>query len=157
MHIRDIKGKIDDAPTPDADAYGLLETDMYVHEQGEKPMVHRIQLVWWRFQNEQRVQVRDLSAEGVYSMLDNHPPMRVYSGVESTSGKVEFTHKVGEVMEIADAARDRKKVRETLARAKAESTLFEDAQKLWDKKQRRDARIIHFGPGTGPGRASGTQ
>lgn len=131
----------------DDKCFGILETDLWTENAEGKKVVHRFQIIDFLRVNTRLREVRDLNEEKVYSVLDNHPPMRVWTLLE---------HSVGEAKEIANAARDRKKVRDTLKFAPAESTLIQDLLDQAEIRQKVLMRQSHFGPASAK-RTAGTQ
>ena len=150
MHVSDLPGYNPAQPEtahPDEKCFGILELDLWTENSQGARVVHRFQIIDFLRGNTRLREVRDLQAEGVFSSLDSHPPMKVLILLE---------HNVGEAKEMADAARDRKRVRDTLRFAAANSTLVKDAVQQAEIKKRLLQRASHFGP-LSAGRTSGTQ
>lgn len=131
----------------DEKCFGILETDLQTDTPDGKRVVHRFQIIDFLRGNDRLREVRDLQALKLYSVLDNHPPMRVLILLE---------HNVGEAKEIANAARERKKVRDSMRFAAENSTLIRDAIEQAEIKSKVLKRASHFGPLTS-GRTSGRQ
>lgn len=150
MNIRDLPHNPEIRAKDDEKAYGLLETDFYVEvkRDGETHTEsHRFQMVDFLRGNERLREVTDLVEAGIYSMLDNHPPMRVIIALE---------HSVGEAKEIANAARERKRARDVLKAAEESSTLVKDAIERSEQIEKARRRESFFGP-TSTGRTTGTK
>lgn len=150
MHVKDYPGyKSAVRAHPDEKAYGLLELDLYTDIKGDDGetvrVTHRFQIIDFLRGNERVKEFNDLVKDGDYSMLDNHPPMRVIIALE---------HGVGEAKEIAHAARDRKKARDILREAEERSTLIEDAIERSERIEKIRRRESFFGP-TSTGRTTG--
>ena len=150
MHIRDLPHDPEVRALDDEMAFGLLETDLYteVTRDGEQHTeVHRFQMVDFLRGNDRLREVTDLVKAGLYSMLDNHPPMRVIIALE---------HSVGEAKEIADAARERKRARDVLKAAEESSTIVKDAIERSEQIEKARRRESFFGP-TSAGRTTGVE
>jgi hypothetical protein len=149
MHVKDYPGYDPGIRAHDDEkAYGLLETDLYtdIKVDGETVRVtHRFQIIDFLRGNDRLKEVNDLVKDGVYSMLDNHPPMRIIIALE---------HGVGEAKEIAHAARERKKARDVLREAEEKSTLIEDVIERSERIEKIRRRESFFGP-TSTGRTTG--
>lgn len=124
----------------DDKCFAILETEF----RTERGKVHRFQIIDFLRGNAKLREVRDLNELGLFSVLDQHPPMNVWCLLE---------HTVGEAKEMANAARDRKKARDTIAAMTAGSTLINDA--ITRKEQ--DVKILRRQSQFGPGKLSGTQ
>jgi hypothetical protein len=149
MHIRELPNYNPAQPEKahaDEKCFGILELDMWTENSAGAREVHRFQVVDFLRGSQRLREVRDLVADGVYSQLEQHPPMRVIVLLE---------HSVGEAMEMADAARDRKKVRDTL-KFRPPTDLVGELIQQSEIKQLLLRRASHFGP-ISTGRTSGTQ
>ena len=147
MHVSELPGyDLEVQAHDDEKCFGILETELWADVAGKR-VVHRFQIIDFLRGSTKLREVRDLSELKLYSILDAHPPMQILCMLE---------HTVGEAKEMADAARDRKKVRDTLAVAAASSTLIQDAITQAEIKQKIRRRASHFGSRS-PGRTSGTQ
>jgi hypothetical protein len=159
VHVRDLPHYDPDNPvtaSPDEEAFGLIEVDLWTEDSENRRVVHRFQVVDFRRGSKRMRQVRDLNKEKVVSILDDLPPMDIVCAIEDEKGQVHFDHKVGEVMEMADVARDRKKARDTIAAMRQASTLIPDAIERAEQLQKLRAAQSHFGP-LSVGKTSGTQ
>lgn len=140
MHVNQLQHYNPDQPekaNPDEKCFAILETDLRTENSEGKSVVHRFQVVDFLRGNTRLREVRDLNKEGLFSVLEQHPPMRIWSLLE---------HSVGECKLMADEARARKKVRDTLAAAQAASTLISDAMTRAEAFQKVIRKASHFGP-----------
>lgn len=143
MYARDLPRYNPDFPVtanPDEKCFAILETDL----QTEDGKLHRHQIIDFLRGNTPLRQVRDLVAEGEFTVLDQHPPLQVYCALEET---------VGHAMELAQQARDRKKVRDTMSAMAKTSTLIQDAITQAEIK----TKILRKQSQFGPGKIAGTQ
>ena len=108
MRVSDLK-RTTDTIKPDEKCQGVLEVDMFT---ADYKATHRYRLTYVVRGDAPAAYVQDLTELGLYSHLQNHPPV---------SFPVYFEHTVGEAWNILDSMHGREDTRKFIAELKEAS------------------------------------